>query len=115
MVALKKLLSYLCIVVQLRIADLVAENHRQTERLQTQSDTSTRASRSLELRVQSLEHDLELARLEHSNTLSEYEGYKVPCKFITVLQFYHFHLTCRIILVHKSKNFRHFFALKVGG
>ena len=63
--------------LQLKIADLVAENHRQMERLQSQSDTSSRASRSLELRVQSLEHDLELSQLEHSNTVSEYEGYKV--------------------------------------
>jgi len=71
----------MCIIVlQLKIADLVAENHRQMERLQTQSDNSSRASRSLELRVQSLEHDLELARLELSNTVSEYEGYKVLCK-----------------------------------
>jgi len=58
---------------------LVAENHRQMERIQSQSDTNNRASRSLELRVQSLEHDLELARLELSNTMSEYEGYKVIC------------------------------------
>ena len=73
--------------MQLKIADLVAENHRQMERLQAQSDTSSRASRSLELRVQSLEHDLELARLELSNTVSEYEGYKVLSIFITAHQF----------------------------
>ena len=79
--------------MQLKIADLVAENHRQMERLQAQSDTSSRASRSLELRVQSLEHDLELARLELSNTVSEYEGYKVLCKFITAQQLDQFHIS----------------------
>jgi len=77
----------MCTVLQLKIADLVAENHRQMERLQAQSDTSSRASRSLELRVQSLEHDLELARLELSNTVSEYEGYKARlsqlCVFVS--------------------------------
>jgi len=71
---------------QLRIADLVAESHRQMERLQAQSDTSSRASRSLELRVQSLEQDLQLARLELSNTVSEYEGYKVlRCNLVITL------------------------------
>lgn len=80
-------ISMWIITLQLKIADLVAENHRQMERLQAQSDTSSRASRSLELRVQSLEHDLELARLELSNTVSEYEGYKVLSIFITAHQF----------------------------
>ena len=96
--------------MQLRIADLVAENHRQTERLQVQSDTSSRASRSLELRVQSLEHDLELARLELSNTVSEYEGYKVLCKLITVLSWWDMAsvvILCYMFLQVKINNLLH--------
>lgn len=55
----------------------MAENHRLTEKMQSSCELSQRASRSLELKVQSLERDLELARSELTSVQSEYESYKV--------------------------------------
>jgi hypothetical protein len=82
----------------LQIVGLMADNHRLTEKMQSSSELNQRASRNLELKVQSLEHDLELARSELNSVQSEYESYKVVVSWLSVFSmillvlFLHSHL-----------------------
>lgn len=74
--------------IQIQIAGLAAENQRLSERQRSQNETHQRALRSAELRNQTLQQDLELARSELITVQTEFEGYKVsppPISLIEVL------------------------------
>ena len=68
---------------QIQISSLMAENHKLSEKLQSYSYNHQRSSQTLELRIQSLEHDLETARSEVASIHAEYEGYKVANRLLS--------------------------------
>ena len=63
--------------LQIQISGLVAENQKLTDKIRGLGDSHQRSSRSLELKVTSLQEDLELSRSELTAVQAEYDGYKV--------------------------------------
>ena len=65
------------VLKQIQISGLVSENQKLTDKIRSSSEQSQRSSRSLEVKVQSLQEDLALKSKEYETVMAEYEGYKV--------------------------------------
>ena len=58
-------------------ADIAAENHKLQDKMRTLQEANQRSVRALEVKVQSLQDELEVNKTELTSTQSEYESYKV--------------------------------------
>ena len=56
---------------------MVVENQKLSDKIRGLGDTHQRSARSLELKVTSLQEDLDLVRSELTAVQAEYDGYKV--------------------------------------
>lgn len=71
------LIGHCLIVFQIQVAGLVAENQKLVERARGSTDSHLRSVRSLELKVSSLQGELDLTKNELETLQTEYDGYKV--------------------------------------
>ena len=55
----------------------IGENRKLNDKLRSLNESTQRSSRSLEVKVESLQEQLEVKSKDYASVLAEYEGYKV--------------------------------------
>ena len=65
--------------MKIQISGLISENQKLQDKLRNSTDSQGRTVKSLEVKVNSLSHDLELCTTELADVQAEYEAYKVCC------------------------------------
>ena len=59
------------------MSSTIAENQKLTEKVRSLNESSQRSSRSLEVKVESLQEQLDMKSKDYETVLAEYDGYKV--------------------------------------